>query len=545
MKKTTTILLILFFLTAANLYSQLTNSTPALGDIIWEGTIPVNPCTSLNDLQPKSLKEIGDVNGDGKHDIIVATENYWTICYNGNASGTAQILWSFNTCFGTNNTGSVDWEDAMQIMDDINNDGIQEVVIGTGGGNENVYVLSGATGLILWEYGDPVPTNNYNGDINGIRVDKDFNNDGKMDVLVSASGEGSSHPGRHSIICLNGLNGQELFVTVINCEFTHDVASLTTGGAISFASNGGPYGVKGVNNSGVLQWSYSASSTVWSTKQIPDINNDGNTDLVGLYGFAGGIFAISGSNGQQLWTNSLGSSNNGTVELVDDKDHNGYPDLIFSAPQSAFRIDSKNNQILWSRPFSASYIRDAGLLGDVSGDSIGECLFSTQQPGKVFVLDGNTGAILFEYLFGNTIQQRADRVTSLASIDSNTANEFVACSRDGRIKCFSGGSGTILGISSNNQEMPEKFALYQNYPNPFNPVTKIKFDLPAGSRHDVFVQLKIYDILGREVEVLIDKTLEAGIHSVVWDATNFSSGVYYYELKVGDYKDIKKMTVVK
>jgi len=525
-----------------------TSNASALGDIMWEGTVPDNPCTSLDDFQPKSMKEINDVNGDGVHDIIVATENYWTICYNGNSSVTADTLWKFQTCFGTNNTGSVDWEDAMWIMDDINNDGIQEVVIGTGGGNENVYVISGSNGQKIWEYGDPNPVNNYEGDVNGLRVDKDYNSDGKKDVIIAISGEGATNPGRHSVICLNGLNGQVLFNTQVPCEFLHDVVSLTTGGAVDFSSNGGPYGVRGVSNSGVLGWSYSVTNTVWSLKQVPDINSDGNTDVVGMYGFTGGIFALSGSSGQQIWINNLGSSNNGTIEPVDDKDKNGFIDFVLSGPQTAYRIDSKTNTILWSQPFSASYIRDAGFLGDVSGDTLGEVLFSTQQPGNVYVLNGQNGNILFQYSFGSSLNQRADRVNALASIDGNATNEFVAGCRDGRIKCFSGGPGTIIGIISNHNILPQKFSLYQNYPNPFNPVTKIKFDIPVNSLNkglQPLVQIKVYDILGKEVAVLVNENLEAGQYTLDWNSTNFASGIYFYEMNAGDFRDIKKMIVVK
>jgi len=172
-------------------------------------------------------------------------------------------------------------------------------------------------------------------------------------------------------------------------------------------------------------------------------------------------------------------------------------------------------------------------------------LFSTQQPGKVFVLDGNDGAILFEYTFGTTIQQRADRVNALQSIDGNTTNEFVAGCRDGRIKCFSGGPGQIIGISPNTGIVPDNFALYQNYPNPFNPATNINFDVPVGTRRGVFVQLKVYDILGREISVLVNENLSPGVYSVEWNATNFASGIYFYELTSGDFRAIKKMIVVK
>lgn len=515
------------------------SAVTALGDIMWEGTIPDNPLTSADDLQPKSMKEINDVNGDGKHDLIVGTENYWTICYNGNSSVTADTLWKFNSCFGTNNTGSVDWEDAMWVMDDLNGDGIQEVVIGCGGGNEEVYVLNGATGKPIWEY--PGPGTNYDGDINGLRVDKDFNGDGKKDVLVSASGEGQTNEGRHSIICLNAVNGQEIFNTIIPGEFTHDVTTLTTGAAIGFASNGGPYGVKGVNNSGAITWSYTVGSAVWSMKQIPDINGDGNTDLVGMFGFSGETFALSGATGQQLWIGNNGTSNNGTIEYVDDMNKNNSIELVYSGPQTAFRKEMKNDSLIWSRYFAASYIRDAGFLGDVTGDTIGEVLFSTQQPGNVYVLNGKDGEILFQYSFGSTVSYRADRVNVIQSVDGNSANEFAACSRDGRIKCFSGGPGIIIGITSNHEIIPNQFSLYQNYPNPFNPVTNIKFGLPE----KINVQLKIYDLLGREVETLVNGVIDAGVHTVDWNSSNFASGIYFYEMKAGNFTDVKKMIVVK
>jgi outer membrane protein assembly factor BamB len=518
------------------------NITPVLGSIMWESNIPDNPNTSSDDFQPKSLKQIGDVNGDGVNDIICATENYWTICYNGNASVTADTLWKFNSHFGTNNTGSVDWEDAMQIMNDLDGDGIQEVVIGCGGGNEEVYVLSGKTGRVIWEYAGP--NTNYDGDIMGIRIERDFNGDGKNDVLISASGEGSTNPGRHSAICLNAVNGQVLFTNIQNSEFTYDVVATSTGGAIAYSSNGGPYGVTGFNGAGSTIWNYPIPGTlnaVWSLKQIPDINNDGNTDIVGLNGFSGNIFALSGSSGTSLWSNSLGSSNNGTVELLDDKDKNGFPDVTFSGLQTAFRIDVKTNTILWTKGLFSSYIRDAGTLGDITGDTIGEVLFSTQQPGKVFVLNGTDGEILFEYLFGNSINERADRVAMVSSVDGNQSNEFIAVSRDGRVKFFSGGPNGVIGISGNNTAIPKSFALYQNYPNPFNPGTQIKFDIPKVSH----VKLTVFDILGREVTVLINGEMKPGVYNADWNASSFASGVYFYEIKTNDYRNVKKMILIK
>ncbi len=98
-------------------------------------------------------------------------------------------------------------------------------------------------------------------------------------------------------------------------------------------------------------------------------------------------------------------------------------------------------------------------------------------------------------------------------------------------------------LTSANNEVSEvkDFNLYQNYPNPFNPVTNIKFDLKENS----FVTLKIYDAAGKEVQTLVNSTLNQGQHSLNWNAENFSSGVYFYKITAGNFSDIKKMLYIK
>jgi hypothetical protein len=519
------------------------NNPTALGDIMWEGNVPSDPNGSFQDFQPISIKQISDVNGDGINDIILCTGNYWTMCLNGNSSVTMDTLWKFTTDFGSINTGTVTYKDALQLIDDINSDGVKDIIIGCGGGNEMVYALSGKNGRRIWAYGDSIATSD--GDVNGIRVDRDYNNDGIKDVLISASGEGNG-TGRHSVICLNGLNGQVIFNSVQNSEFTHDVISTENGGAIAYNSNNGVDGVFGFNNTGSNSWNYPVNGAIWSMKKVPDINNDGSTDILGMYGFNGGIFALSGINGNQLWTTSFGNSNNGTIELLDDRDRNGFLDFTLSGPQTAYRLDSKTDSIIWSQSFNSSYIRDADMLGDLNGDTINEVLYSTQQPGIVFVLDGAAGTTLFQYSFGTSINQRADRVCRLNSIDGNFSNEFVAGCRDGRIKCFSGGTNGVIGIQAVSGNIPKEFALRQNYPNPFNPSTQIKFDIPKqGNGRSVPVQLKIYDLLGREVEVLVNGNLSPGTYKMDWNANKYSSGIYFYELRAGTYRNVKKMILLK
>jgi hypothetical protein len=93
---------------------------------------------------------------------------------------------------------------------------------------------------------------------------------------------------------------------------------------------------------------------------------------------------------------------------------------------------------------------------------------------------------------------------------------------------------------------PNVFEVYQNYPNPFNPTTTIKYSIP----HDAIVTIKVFNVLGEEVSELVNKEMKTGIHEVVFDATNLSSGFYFYliEAKGVDgtkYFDAKKMVLLK
>jgi len=89
--------------------------------------------------------------------------------------------------------------------------------------------------------------------------------------------------------------------------------------------------------------------------------------------------------------------------------------------------------------------------------------------------------------------------------------------------------------------LPENFFLSQNYPNPFNAGTEIAYEIPK----DVYVTLKVYNVLGVEVATLVDAYKEAGFHTVRWDARNVASGVYFCTIWAGDFKATKKMVMLK
>ena len=95
----------------------------------------------------------------------------------------------------------------------------------------------------------------------------------------------------------------------------------------------------------------------------------------------------------------------------------------------------------------------------------------------------------------------------------------------------------------------DKFILVQNYPNPFNPSTKIKFTVPSiiasGAKQSQLVTLKVYDILGREIATMVNEEKPAGEYEVEFNGSNLPSGVYFYEINAGDFKETKKMVLIK
>jgi hypothetical protein len=89
--------------------------------------------------------------------------------------------------------------------------------------------------------------------------------------------------------------------------------------------------------------------------------------------------------------------------------------------------------------------------------------------------------------------------------------------------------------------IPAEYGLFQNYPNPFNPATTISFSLPTGS----FVSLKVFDLIGREVAIIVSQELFAGTYTRQWNATNMSSGIYFYRLQAGSFTETKKLILMK
>jgi photosystem II stability/assembly factor-like uncharacterized protein len=100
---------------------------------------------------------------------------------------------------------------------------------------------------------------------------------------------------------------------------------------------------------------------------------------------------------------------------------------------------------------------------------------------------------------------------------------------------------SLLLVNTENNNLIGHYSLSQNYPNPFNPITTIRFTIPKSDR----VQIKVYDMLGREIQTLVNDFKQSGNYEIFFDASNLPSGIYLYRMSSGDYSETKKMLLLK
>ena len=158
-------------------------------------------------------------------------------------------------------------------------------------------------------------------------------------------------------------------------------------------------------------------------------------------------------------------------------------------------------------------------------------LMGKAENGKVFV-DGAricNDAINSEGIIANVL------FTPKSNKEHNVTLESVRARNSGNVPL------TVKIESDGNADVPKTFSLVQNYPNPFNPKTIINYQLPKSEQ----VRLVIYDILGKEVNVLVNEKQNTGYYQVEWDGTNYAFGIYFYKIYAGEFSSVKKMILLK
>lgn len=198
----------------------------------------------------------------------------------------------------------------------------------------------------------------------------------------------------------------------------------------------------------------------------------------------------------------------------------GYNNLIFK---------TTNRGDTWVRQFNNA-VNATQLRSVICNDTTGMNAWIAGYNGVILkTTNGGT----------NWVQQNVPHNGDFTSVRFINSLTGYAGGSDGRvIKTTTGG---LTGVTNLGSEVPSGFYMNQNYPNPFNPKTSINFGVPQASS----AKLTVYDAMGREVKVILNQNLSAGNYEVQWDASAFTSGIYYYTIEAGEYIKTMKMALVK
>lgn len=200
-----------------------------------------------------------------------------------------------------------------------------------------------------------------------------------------------------------------------------------------------------------------------------------------------------------------------------------------------------NNGIAVSDAGRVLKTTNAGVSWELITSGTGESLFGIYfTDANTAYACGNNGAIIRTTNGGlNWSNQTSPLTEILTDIWFTTATTGFISTWSGKILKTTNGGVTF--ISQTGTEIPENFQFEQNYPNPFNPVTKFRFSIP----NTADVKLKIFDVSGREITTLLNKTMQPGKYEINWDASAYSSGVYFYKIETKDFTSSKKMLLIK
>ncbi len=309
---------------------------------------------------------------------------------------------------------------------------------------------------------------------------------------------------------------------------TGAVGGAGQGYSVSLSADGNTAIVGGVrdSNSAGAAWVFTRSSGVWS-QQGPKLVGAGAT----------------GPGAAQGWSVSLSGDGN-TAIVGGVGDGRNIIGAVWVFTRSGGIWSQQGNKLVGTYVGTIVY---QGYSVSLSSDG------NTAIVGGPY--DYNMGGAAWVFTRSGGVWSQLGKLVGTGAVGAQSAQGWsVSLSGDGNTAIVGGPHDNVFGVGAawvfarnaadvaeQATRMPLRFALGQNYPNPFNPCTTIKYELPKSS----MVRLSVYDILGREVSVLVNDRREGSVHEVKFDGSNLGSGVYFYRLQAGDYVVTKRLLLLK
>ena len=335
--------------------------------------------------------------------------------------------------------------EGLDIVDDINGDGYDDVVVGATGGARLIRMLSGKTGEEIWTYHTNVVGDG--GWVYQVDGSRDFTGDGIVDVLACAGDDGEGS-GPQRAYCFDGIDGTlvwqrpfgaPVYGVIAVDDFTGDgIPDALAGTSNEWESVGLAVGINGAT--GQEEWNFSVSgSSVWALAQIGDINLDGVNDVM-IGDFYGEYFALNATNGSEECSGSgLGILTG--FKRIEDVNGDGHPDVVPEHFNNFVRVISGQDcSAIWTTPVIDSPTV-AAPINDINNDGVHDLVVGTLfSDNYTYFLSGIDGAILQSANFGTPV----DAIASIPDVVGDGSWELVAGGRDGTISCLSGGIDAIV-----------------------------------------------------------------------------------------------------
>jgi outer membrane protein assembly factor BamB len=524
------------------------------GYLYFEYQVPDHPSTNFNEYRPLALKTIDDVTGDGIQDVVLCTRNYWTICLDGASAGNAIELWRFSSYISSFSAGAIGntndlppQQRAMAIVNDLDGDGYQDAVIGTGGGNEHVYAINGRTGQQIWTFGTDDPTQYDLGDFTSVAGGHDYNGDGVDDILATASATDGGINGRRTVYIFDGTNGTILWSRFVGSFLRMGIfaGDLNNNGSNDVVVGTGD----GVQNTyafiaydpltNASIWNFPVTSGSGGGREIVAYQVPGQSpDVLGGTYF-GRVYRIDGQTGAMVWEFGGSFTAVNQVRLIEDINNDGLQEVLVSSFGNLFYcVSGADGTVLW-QTFLGNFSWSGHAINDLTGDGVMDVLVANRND-HLYILNGFNGNIEFEYAMNSNVLQGATLVYPHEDLDGNGFVDILGAADDGRLVAISGGE-MALAIENNSPNVPERFTLTQNFPNPFNPSTVFYVNMPATEN----AILEVFNALGQRVTELYRGKLTAGRHKFEFKAENLPSGIYFYRVVTQTQVLTRKMLLLR
>lgn len=408
-----------------------------IGSLLWEYRADRSNDRSNH---AKAILTIPDINEDGIPDVVVSSRDRHLRAFNSNASGTGDLLWELST-------GTVEYPKSIALGSDINDDGFQDIVIGTAWSHTSVVAVSSATGEKLWKFDTDIYGNG--GWVNMIDVTRDYTGNGYMDVLA-AVGDDIDGTGPKRVFCLDGQTGDIVWETPLNAvafsvmsvgDITGDGVPDVIAGATSPSNQGRVLALNGADGSIVWEKA-TAGTTIWALEQVGEISANGMPGII-AGNDQGRYYLLDVTDGEILHSGYIGSSIIIDFWKAGDLNNDGHTDIVpsYSSIPEAIAISGLNGQVLWSteiadQPWSVT------VLNDISGSGVNDVAVGTiYQNNELYFLEGVDGRILKSVGFASPV----DAVGQLPDVTGNRQYEVLAGGRNGFIGAFASGDPSQEG----------------------------------------------------------------------------------------------------